>query len=133
MEESQNPYAAPLTVGRMESESSVRSVRRHPWFSRTLTVLLALNAISLISIFVLEAILDAVFLPVRGAEPPLALILLFGLTSLWMAFAWPIVSLAALVYSVTVDRGMPRSLLKAVIAFFMFGAWMLFLTLILLA
>lgn len=121
MDDSENPYCAPLTSGGTADEPRDRSVRRHPWFSRTLTVLLALNAIS----FAGSCVIPLLVYPAgTGNQPPIAVTLVFALWSLWVVCAWPVVSLTALIYCATVDRGTPWALPKAIIAFLMLAAWL---------
>jgi hypothetical protein len=124
MDDFENPYAAPRTIGGKDASSVVRPVRR-PGLSRALTVLLVMNVLALIASVFTIIYIDAL-LPngLDGGAVPLASVLLIWAVATWMIIAWPIVSLAAAIYTALYDRGTRFWLFKSIVGVLMFLGWL---------
>ncbi len=120
-----NPYASPLTSGtkRMLLPLGER-LWPNPGVSRALSIGLLLNVLSVVCLFVLAFLSILISGPNQGQSAPTFFVVIIVGVGLWMLFIWPVTSLAALVYTATVDRGTRGWLLKTIVATFMFLIWL---------
>jgi len=109
-----NPYASPLAPHVATTDDL--KLPPYPWLSNTLFIGLLLNAIPCIAVFAL--ILYAAWLEMQlpGQDPFVGFEMLLGFGVLGAAAYWPLSSLALFVYSITVDRGTPWWILKAIVS-----------------
>lgn len=122
-----NPYASPRALEIMPGARHVGPIpRRYPWVSVLLAIGLLLDMLAIGGFMCLIAYAAWYQLQFPGQpipDPPFAWQMALGFAILAMMLIWPITSLAALVYAVTIDRGTRGWLVMTIVATLLFLIW----------
>jgi len=129
MTDNENPYASPGRVEEFDELPEGPKAPPDPGISRTLTVGLVVNVLS---VPLSELLPDLRQNLDRGNHEVLADVVRFltGANLLWAAMAWPVVSLTALIYTATRDRHTRWWLPKSIAAAILLLVWLLVVLLV---
>ncbi len=121
-----NPYASPLASCNVPFvRAAGPPQRKYPWLSRALTLGLLFDMIAVAGVVVMAFYVGWLELQIPKQELSPDVLVVFGFAILALVGIWPVTTLAALIYTATVDRGARGWLLKTLTSALMFLLWLL--------